>query len=1445
MSSTKLSAYCSKVIEAGWIAAMVLVPLYFNVYSSRVFEPDKLTLLRSIAVFMSAAWLVKTIEEASQGREAFHTLVRAPLMLPTLALVVVYLLITLTSTIPLVNLWVWGSIVAFLVAAWRLKVAFWRMPLVLPALALVVIYLFTTLTSVAPFTSLWGSYQRLQGTYTTLSYIVVFFLILNEMRSREQLDRLITIAIITSVPISLYGLIQHYGIDPLPWGGDVTRRVASNMGNAIFISAYEIMILFLTLGRIVEAFIAILTEEEGFIADILRASAYIFVALIQLITIWFSQSRGPLLGLLAGAFTFVLFGFLALRNASPDKGALTRIDLTQALGALVGLAFVGAVLGLLMVGGAQAIDMIKDVSMSTMRTAGLSVGATMGGAMFSLLLVGVRRTWKWLWLVWVTEAVLVAGFFVLFNLPDSPLSPLRDLPYIGRLGKVFQTEGGTGKVRVLIWEGAVDMISPHEELGYPPTSPDEPFKDDKFNFLRPVIGYGPESMYVAYNPFYPPDLAHYEKRNASPDRSHNETFDALVITGGVGLVAYMVLFGSVFYYGLKWLGWINNRRERNIWLGLYLGGGLLGAVVLMVWQGVNFFGVGLPFGMVGGLVAYLIIYASFFYGASKEAEAPFTEKVVIGSREILLVALVSAILAHFVEIHFGIAIAATRTYFWVYAALVVLLGKNMLQQGPVTVSVPHRPSVPMGEPTPPPAKTSRKARQKKRRRSRQTSPQPRARASLSQSSGLPVWLGPVLASGLLLALIMGTLGFDFVTNSGHISVEDPTACNPQVGRLLAPCWSSKAWDIVKHDLTVLPARGRSRPEDTNSLMTLGLLGLTLMIGSVVSISEMARRGLFKRREDVGWGTLLLLFLAVIVTTVALFGIADRHLRLGVMQMTRDQTSMIGLIDDLLDVSMYLSSVLDALYVFAFSLILLVGLALLVGQRLSKTWATPWGVMAAIVLFFLALFIMNETNLKVIRADVVYKQGEEWSRQKQWDLAIAHHKRALEMAPNEDFYYLWAGSAYLEKSKSAPNEGCIITEDPAISAVLSMSVEKTSQLCRQDLLKFARTILLQARHVNPLNTDHTANLGRLYKNWADLDKANKAERINQSIGYYTQATRLSPQNTIIWNELATVHLYQLGDQETAREIVQHSLTLDDRFEQTYMIQGDSWIREVEPLFGQLAAKQAELQAAAEDEKDAIRQEIARLQDERDTGLEMAIASYRQALEIRPRTINIYTTIASAYEQMGRFKDAVATLNDAITINPKSHQTLIGLAQLYQRHNDPEQAVTHYRRATALAPKNASYRISLANLLEGLGRFDEALVEVREAANLKPEDASLRQSLAFMYQRLEMYPEALNEARAAAQMTPNDPTSQLLIGDLCRTVNDLACAAQAYEQALVIKPNLDNAWNVHLNLALIYQETGGQLDLALTHAVAALDTAPEGQRAGINDFVSQLQSLQGSP
>ncbi|MBI5566782.1 MAG: hypothetical protein HY870_17915, partial [Chloroflexi bacterium] len=67
-NSTKLSAFCERLIEAGWLAALVLAPLFFNVYSSRVFEPDKRTLVRSIALVMVGAWLLKWLEERKSDR---------------------------------------------------------------------------------------------------------------------------------------------------------------------------------------------------------------------------------------------------------------------------------------------------------------------------------------------------------------------------------------------------------------------------------------------------------------------------------------------------------------------------------------------------------------------------------------------------------------------------------------------------------------------------------------------------------------------------------------------------------------------------------------------------------------------------------------------------------------------------------------------------------------------------------------------------------------------------------------------------------------------------------------------------------------------------------------------------------------------------------------------------------------------------------------------------------------------------------------------------------------------------------------------------------------------------------------------------------------------------------------------------------------------------------
>ena len=153
---TVLSIWSERIIEGGWLLALSLIPIYFNLLSARHFEPDKATTLRAIVLVMAAAGLVRVLERLTNNPAPARSTQPLEVMEPVN---------------PFRDLWQ------------RLN----RIPLALPALLYTLVFLVTTFTSVVPLTSFWGSYQRLQGTYTNLSYIGIFLLIVATLRRREQL----------------------------------------------------------------------------------------------------------------------------------------------------------------------------------------------------------------------------------------------------------------------------------------------------------------------------------------------------------------------------------------------------------------------------------------------------------------------------------------------------------------------------------------------------------------------------------------------------------------------------------------------------------------------------------------------------------------------------------------------------------------------------------------------------------------------------------------------------------------------------------------------------------------------------------------------------------------------------------------------------------------------------------------------------------------------------------------------------------------------------------------------------------------------------------------------------------------------------------------------------------------------------------------------------------
>lgn len=99
-------------------------------------------------------------------------------------------------------------------------------------------------------------------------------------------------------------------------------------------------------------------------------------------------------------------------------------------------------------------------------------------------------------------------------------------------------------------------------------------------------------------------------------------------------------------------------------------------------------------------------------------------------------------------------------------------------------------------------------------------------------------------------------------------------------------------------------------------------------------------------------------------------------------------------------------------------------------------------------------------------------------------------------------------------------------------------------------------MTETRSLSPLNPDHTANLARLYQNWARRTEGRslRAERFRRSLTLFEHATTLSPNTADLWNDRGTTHL-MAGDTTAALRAYEHSLALDDAFYETHLLMGN--------------------------------------------------------------------------------------------------------------------------------------------------------------------------------------------------------------------------------------------------------------------------------------------------
>lgn len=239
------STFLARINIALLAAALLFVPLIFSTFANLTFELPKVVLLRSLIILMGFIFFLDVLKFGKIG-------------LPDLKNNRLFRYAGL------------GFIVIAVIASW---------------------------SSIAPEISFFGSYHRLQGLFTVLHLVLLFFLILANPAFREKRIFLIGSAVTAGFLAGFYGILQKFGLDPLKdWNQEAfLGRVFSTLGHPNFLAQFLIITIFLNLIFLLAPW-----------ARKVKLTALVAV-LIQILALGFTLSRAAFLGLLGGAIFLLIF----------------------------------------------------------------------------------------------------------------------------------------------------------------------------------------------------------------------------------------------------------------------------------------------------------------------------------------------------------------------------------------------------------------------------------------------------------------------------------------------------------------------------------------------------------------------------------------------------------------------------------------------------------------------------------------------------------------------------------------------------------------------------------------------------------------------------------------------------------------------------------------------------------------------------------------------------------------------------------------------------------------------------------------------------------------------------------------------------------------------------------------------------------------------------------
>ncbi|AFZ15256.1 Tetratricopeptide TPR_1 repeat-containing protein [Crinalium epipsammum PCC 9333] len=191
-------------------------------------------------------------------------------------------------------------------------------------------------------------------------------------------------------------------------------------------------------------------------------------------------------------------------------------------------------------------------------------------------------------------------------------------------------------------------------------------------------------------------------------------------------------------------------------------------------------------------------------------------------------------------------------------------------------------------------------------------------------------------------------------------------------------------------------------------------------------------------------------------------------------------------------------------------------------------------------------------------------------------------------------------------------------------------------------------------------------------------------------------------------------------------------------------------------------------------------------------EGALASYDQAVHIKSDFYNAWHNRGVVLANLERFEDAIASFDQAVHIKPDFYNAWMELGAVLVNLERFEEALASFDQAVDIKPDDHHAWLNRGSALFTLEQFEEALASFDQVVDIKPDDYQAWYSRGMTLFRLERFEEALASFDQVVDIKPDEHHAWYSRGIALDNLERFEKAIESFDQAVDIKPDDYQAW-----------------------------------------------------